>query len=279
MKKLFIILCTGLILYSCAKDDDLPEENISKDIDKHENKDDKNLEKASNKLKADFYVAKNMKNVFDLVEFHVDFPNGNMFPNYDSIQWRVIGKASHFNVQYRKSNHERCTFKWSHNFFEPGKYKTFLTAYKDDLTLYSDTIEVYIYNERDFLDFHWSDLQEKLPFSGGIGYHTSLPDSCEFIVTLDKHNNIPSITLYNIIKGVKDSKKDRLFNLMTTLYKKPVCDWNSSKKMLERYSKLFNYDKTWVKPVAIWITNKSQIMLQKVKRASESFYCVYAEPR
>ncbi len=277
MKKILIVLCAGVILYSCAKDDDFSEENTLTNIEKIEKEEDKSQGKVSNKLKADFYATKNMKNVFELVEFHVDFPNGNMFPDYDSIQWRVIGKASHFDVQYRKPNKEHFTFVWSHNFFEPGKYKTFLTGYKDDLTLYSDTLDIYIYNKRDFLDFRWSDLQGELPF-GGIGYHTSLPDSCEFVVTLNRHNNIPSITLYNFIKGAEDSKKDRLFNLMKALYKKPICDWNSSQRMLDRYSKRFNYNKEEVKPVAIWITNKSQIMLQKVKYSRKSFYRVYAEP-
>ncbi len=277
MKKILIVLCAGLILYSCSKDDDFSEENTLTNIEKIEKEEDKSQGKVSNKLKADFYATKNTKNIFELVEFHVDFPNGNMFPNYDSIQWRVIGKASHFDVQYRKPNEEQFTFVWSHNFFEPGKYKTYLTGYKDDLTLYSDTLDIYIYNKRDFLDFRWSDLQGELPF-GGIGYHTALPDSCEFVVTLNRHNNIPSITLYNYIKGARDSKKDRLFNLMTTLYKKPICDWNSSQSMLDKYSKRFNYNKEEVKPVAIWITDKSQIMLQKVKYSRKSFYRVYAEP-
>ncbi|PXY02084.1 hypothetical protein DF185_05415 [Marinifilum breve] len=243
---------------------------------------DSNLEN-SKELNFHLKVKQTSMSIFERMEFEFNPNEGHAYnelnSTYDSIEWHVDtkGKMNIFSHGYDDGvAWSHTTWTWSHNFFLPGKFNTFLIGYKDDNKFYSDTTVIDITNDRDFLAYRWSDIKGSI--GQGMGYHTQLPNKQDFTTYQDKHDDVPCVTLN--IADDNQIYEHFFLDFMKELYSDPDYTLEAEELLMEKYNELFHYKKEDASPTNIWITSNSRIALLKcyVERYDYTYYEVYAEP-
>lgn len=274
MKNLLNILFILLFISSCSDTDS----NTFPEIDDEEEEKD-NTEKI---IPLKLEIEETKKNIFDYAVFGL-FPDKygvmfSLFDVYDSITWKVANLEGSFKIFEHTTHGAHFVRQWSHSFYTPGKYKTYVLGYKDSKVIYGDTVEIDITNTKDFLCYNWEEVKEG---TNGIGYIDVLNDY-EFSTFEDIHQGVPSVQVL-IIDKKKDNKpafleksKKIFIDYINSLYSTLPAYKETDKNFLEKYNDLFMYKIKSSYPVCIWITPKSKIVL--VKEEIHNEYQLYAEP-
>lgn len=273
MKNLLNVLFILLFISSCSDTDNstFPEIN-----DEEEN----NTEKI---IPLKLEIEDTRKNIFDYAVFGL-FPNDyfimfSLFDIYDSITWKVSNLDGSLKIFKHTEGSANFIRQWSHSFYSLGKYKAYVSGYKNKEVISSDTVEIEITNTKDFLCYNWKDIK------GSIGHATGYEDvlnDYEFITYEDMHQGIPSVSVYLRDKEKNDRpaflirSKKILTDYINSLYNTtPVYD-ETDDILLKKREELFVYKEENTYPLCIWITPKSRIVLIKNERFNE--YQLYAEP-
>ena len=164
MKNLLNVLFILLFISSCSDTDNstFPEIN-----DEEEN----NTEKI---IPLKLEIEDTRKNIFDYAVFGL-FPNDyfimfSLFDIYDSITWKVSNLDGSLKIFKHTEGSANFIRQWSHSFYSPGKYKAYVSGYKNKEVISSDTVEIEITNTKDFLCYNWKDIK------GSIGHATGYED-------------------------------------------------------------------------------------------------------
>lgn len=271
MKNLFYALAALLFISSCSKiDSNLPPD------DPEEN------DNVVAIIPLELVIKETQRNIFEPATFSL-FPDKYfmllpLMDVYDSITWTVS------NIEGRMKVLEliECTRfiqHWSHNFYLPGTYQTYILGYKDNEIIYSDTTEIEITNTKDFLAYNWGDIKGSIC---STGYIDVLCDDYSFSTYEDVHEGVPSVTVMIRDKKKKDKQaflersKNIFIDYVYSLYSiHPEYD-ESDEMLQEKYDDLFIYKKENTYPICIWITPKAKIALIKDEEFIE--YQLYAEP-
>ena len=276
MKNLFYSLAVLLFISSCSKTDN---SIFPDDMD-----DDEGNNNVENIIPLKLEIEETQKNIFEHAVFKL-FPDKNfmLFPLmdvYDSITWKVSNIDGRMKVLEQTDHSGRFTQQWSHHFYLPGKYQTYISGYKNNKIAYSDTTEIEIINTKDFLRYNWKDIHGSIGHS--TGYVDALCEEYSFATFENIHEGMPSVTVY-----LRDEKKDNkptflekskkvFIDYINSLYS-TLPDYNETDNtLLEKYDNLFTYKKEQAYPICIWITPKSKIALIKDEFFDE--YQLYAEP-
>ena len=260
MKNLLNVLFILLFISSCSDTDNsaFPEIN-----DEEEN----NTEKI---IPLKLEIEDTRKNIFDYAVFGL-FPNDyfimfSLSDVYDSITWKVSNLDGSLKIFKQTEGSAKFIRQWSHSFYSPGKYKTYVSGYKNKEVISSDTVEIEITNTKDFLCYNWKDIKGP---TGAVGYENVL----KRFMTLSRMRicikESPSVSLY-----IRDKEKDDrpaflirskkiLTDYINSLYNTtPVYD-ETDDILLKKREELFVYKEENTYPLCIWITPKSRIVLIK----------------
>lgn len=237
-------------------------------------------------------VKQNVLNIFESLEFNIRFKfEGktsytlvDISEAFDSIIWVVSGQQGclpvfiGYNSQHPGTS---LTWLWSHRFYSPGHYEARLHGYKNNEIVCSDTLQVDVTDNKDFLGWNWNGLTD---LNKNIGHINALNKHYE----LDTYaaispQGIPSIDLSLCNSLGEDEKQFTqksdtvLYNYITSLYSRPTYDRNSS-ELADKYNTLFSNERENVQPCAIWLTRNAKIvLLRKDVKYSERCW-IYAEP-
>ena len=223
-------------------------------------------------------------NIFELIQFDV-YPENGFFAldiedSYDSLVWTVpeLGRFHLF-------NDHSFTWRWSQNFFLPSKYTSVLFGYKDNKIIQADTIYIDIRSDKDFLGYNWKDITESTSHS--TGYVNVLSNDYELATYSSFKENAPSIDLFLWSdRNEEESELAKrsegiLFNYISSLYTKPTYTTSTNDLLKEKYNLLFKHKKEGAKPLNIWVTEKSNIVLYTFKEEYADYYHfrIHAEPK
>lgn len=274
MRNLLSILFILLLVSSCS---DTGNNTIPEIIDESGH----TIEKV---IPLDLEIEETQKNIFDYAVFNL-FPDQysvmfSLFDVYDSITWKASNLDGSFKIFQYTTRGASFIHQWSHAFTSPGNYKTYVLGYKNNEVIYSDTAEVKITNNKDFLCYNWKDIKGSI--GHGISYIDVLNDY-EFSTFENMHQGIPSVTVFLIDKK-KDNKpaflkksKKIFTDYINSLYSTQPVHYETENDLLEKYNDLFIYKPKSTYPTCIWITPKSKIAL--IKEEIHNEYQLYAEPQ
>ena len=273
MKNLINILFILLLVSSCSNKDSI----ISPEI--NDGEEDKTAEIIPLKLE----LKEAQKNIFEYAVFSL-YPDkfGIMFSLldvYDSITWEVANLDGSLKIFKQTESSANFIHQWSHHFYKPGKYNTYLLGYKNNEVINSDTVQIEITNTKDFLCYNWKDIKE--PGKHTTAYRDVL-NYYEFGTYTEIHQGIPSVTVYLIDNkeddhlGFLKQSKNILIDYINSLYSISPTFNETDDILLERYNDLFVYKRENSHPLCIWITPKSKIVL--IKNETLNKYQLYAEP-
>lgn len=272
MKRLYPFLCICLLISCSQKVDDNPsheEPEIPNEID----------------CRLKLAVKENVKNIFEPMEFSLsndvdnDLTLRDLHIAYDSITWMVKGVRG----QFRIYDNDMLTFRWrwSHCFYLPGNYETYLVGYKGNKVVYGDTLQVSVFDRKDFLGRDWDETTD---LNCNITYRNILDEVSEMQVYAAVHQGIPSIELTLALLPWEDGDHYaqrcdmQLYDYINSLYGQPAHDRNSS-ELVAKYAELFAHRNDGAEPCAIWLTSKSRIVLLRSNEPVLDGYWVYAEPQ
>lgn len=273
MKYFIYLMFLALFITSCSESTN----NIDTD-------DDNGQELTSQNIDIKLNIKQNTGNIFQLLEFSLYSEKGftllDSRNTYDSLVW-TIPNLGRFHIFNRSS----FTFAWSQNFFLPGKYTSILQGYKDNKSIKADTAYITIRNDKDFLGYNWKDITKPLGYSNG--YADILAKDYTFATYQSIKDSIPSITLFLLNEGKDDEKtfsqksEKILSDYINTLYSEPTYTEKQNELLTKEYNKLFNNRIEGAKPIYIWITPKSKIVLYSYYEEYGGYneYRIQAEPR
>lgn len=245
-------------------------------------------------LKSDKKTA----NMFESVQFTLTDKQGNkhlfitklkeMSQKYDSIVWRVPASKGSRKLFYWErgdgSFHSSINSSWAHCFYYPGRVKCILSAYKDGEILYGDTLEVDVKNDKDFLMYNWADIKDNSDkISTG---HVNAVNESFTLYSYRGVNDAPYINVFIESSLNRDDEEMRLHekelsNYISNIYGKPLYDRNSPELSIFFKSDFKAVKAEYMKPVYIWQTEKSNIVLLSGTDNEEelSWTYIHAEPR
>lgn len=265
MRYLIYLILIGLFISSCSKSDD------------------GNQEITNPAIKLKFKTEQTTGNIYEMFVFNLySEEGGTLFDienTYDSLVWTVPDLGS-FHLLKKNT----FIYQWSQVFFLPGKYKTILLGYKDNKIITSDSIYINILKKNtDFLYFNWEDVKES---NGSKAYADILAKDYTFATYQSIKDSIPSITLFLLNEGKDDEKtfsqksKEILSNYINTLYSEPTYTEKQNELLTKEYNKLFKNRIEGAKPISIWITPKSKIVLYSYYEEYGGYeeYKIQAEP-
>ncbi len=225
--------------------------------------------------------------IFDMFVFNLYTENSeqininDLFSVCDSIVWSIDGLKSSYFVFGNIDNGIHLSFKWSQCFMYPGKYKTRLSAWRDNSIIYTHKCDLSLSNTKDFLCYNWNDID----ISNSTKYWTGYVDVLNSSINLISNYGNNGASLYAEVKLSDLENTDScniLYNYLYELYSTPTYKDEADKNMMrEKYDELFSQQKKYPNaiPIAIWKIERSNIALLYL---GETFgvpsYMIYAEP-
>lgn len=242
--------------------------------------------------KLKFSTEENKENIFHLFSFtllnehgkELDVTLFDLAQVYDSIIWTTSIQSGGLKVFSNKTEDSftetKLTTKWSHTFYSPGKYETYLTGYKNNQIIHKDTLRIDVKDEKDFLMYNWHEV--KASDKTSVGFQNALDENHTISAIRKVYENIPTVKvfLWQTIDNDNDFAQlsDRyLYDYISSIYGQPVYD-RYADNLMEKYQELFLHKDTDVVPKAIWLTSKSKIVLLRSDREGLIQVFVYAEP-
>ncbi len=247
------------------------------------NSDDDSQEITNPTIKLKFKAEQTTGNIYEMFVFNLySEEGGTLFDienTYDSLVW-TVPDLGRFHLLKKDS----FINQWSQVFFLTGKNKTILLGYKDNKIITSDSIDINVLKKNtDFLYFNWVDVKES---KGSTAYADILAKDYTFATYQSIKDSIPSITLFLLNEGKDDGKtfsqksEKILFDYIKTLYSEPTYTEKQNELLTKEYNKLFNNKEKGAKPISIWITPKSKIVLYSYYEEYGGYneYRIQAEP-
>lgn len=233
-------------------------------------------------------VEKPKGNIFDLMNFYLyredsqSINSSELAAVCDSIVWTADGLNGSFRVFEHKEGsnwvENHLTMKWGHCFKYPGEYKTHLTAWKDNKVTYQYQLDLSVTNNKDFLEYNWSDITKDTPvWSTYIDVLKSSPD---LMIASGLAGTVPYAEVRLPNSGMTLSR-NTLYDYFHKLYSTPTYEEGTGQKMWQLYEELFSQQKKYPNayPVAIWKTERANIiLLMQDESTDDPGYMVYAEP-
>ena len=269
MKHFIYLILISLFISSCSSSDDDYGDN--------------NQETPNPAIDLKLRAKQTTGNIFDMFVFNLYSEKGgtllDISNTYDSLVWKIPELGS-FHLLTKNS----FMFQWSQVFFLPGKYTTMLLGYKENKIITSDTIDINILQKNnDFLYFNWKDIKESW---GSTGYSDILAKDYTFATYQSLKDSIPSVTLFLLNEKKSDEKiftqksEKILSDYITSLYSKPSYTEQNTTTLTQEYNRLFKYKVKDAKPLSIWITPQSIILLYSIYDTYRGYdeYRIIAEP-
>lgn len=230
-------------------------------------------------------VEQQKGNIFDMMNFYLYNKNSQSINSSelsaicDSIVWTVDGLNGSFRVFEHEEGEDwmdsHLTLKWGHCFKYPSEYKTYLTAWKDNKTIFRHQLDISITDNKDFLVYNWSDITKDS--QAWYSYADVLNSSPDLMTTYGLSGTVPFAEVRLFHNDITQSYHV-LYDYFCKLYSTPTYE-DKTDKMWQLYDKLFSEQKKDGYPVAIWVTEHANIILLLLDEAMEyPGYVVYAEP-
>ena len=233
-------------------------------------------------------VEKPKGNIFDLMNFYLyredsqSINSSELAAVCDSIVWTADGLNGSFRVFEHKEGdnwvENKLTSKWGHCFKYPGEYKTYLTAWKDNKVTYRYQLDLSITNNKDFLEYNWSDITKDTHVWNS--YIDVLKSSPDLMTASGLAGTVPYAEIRLPNSGMTLSG-NTLYDYFHKLYSTPTYEDGTGQKMWQLYDELFSQQKKYPNayPVAIWKTERANIvLLMQDESTDDPGYVVYAEP-
>ncbi|MEG1562679.1 MAG: hypothetical protein RR365_02990 [Bacteroides sp.] len=227
-------------------------------------------------------------NIFDRMDFYLS-TEGSQSINAsdlsavcDSMVWTANGLKGSFRVFEHGEGEgwasSRLTLKWGHCFMYPGEYKTYLTAWKDNKAIYRHQLDISVANSKDFLTYNWSDITKDS--QAWSTYADVFKSSPQLMITYGLGGTTPFVEV-RLFSGSFAQRYQALYDYFSQLYFAPTYeDTTEKQKMWKLYDELFSTHKKEGYPVAIWVTERANIILLMQDEAMDySGYVIYAEPK
>lgn len=232
--------------------------------------------------------ADNGKNVFESMVFGVYLEGSDdalnlLHKHYDTLVWSIPALDLSFTFFESGNSYSRLQSMWGTCFFTPGTWNTSVLGYRDGEVVYRYEFPVTVANDRDFLCYDWEDVTDGQ--DRGSGYHdvfSSRERNWYFSSYRTIRDGEPSLTLYcssgNGEPMSETMERKLLFDQLCTLYGEPAYDEDNSETGAE-YDKLFRFRKEGLRPLCIWITDSSRmVLLRDDGEFPVHMHTVYAEP-
>lgn len=234
----------------------------------------------------------NKGNVFHLFTFHIALNDQNVSSlyqsdleqRYDSVTWSISSQHGSIKIFEVEKAHgytgSKLLWQWSHTFYVPGQYETYLHAYKNNEIVHSDTLTVDVVNEKDFLMYNWAEISSADNTS--IGFENVINNNFNLCAIRTTYERTPGIELF-LWQNIDDEdtfiqySEHELYNYISSIYKQPTYDRNAI-DLIEKYQELFAHQEPDAVPYAIWLTPKNIITLLKKENEEIKRVLVYAEP-
>jgi hypothetical protein len=239
-------------------------------------------------VKLKIKVSDNNKNIFEDLIFDVasenDDPNYNLVMGhdlskcYDSILWKTSNIDGSFKILEQNNNSMVFHKQWANSFSLPGNYTTYLLGYKNNKLIYRDSLAITISNNKDFLEYNWTDTDDSRSANNNLNKDYS------FSTAKKTYQNVPYVALtvyansgvnYDLFIS-QNKSQDILLKYINSLYSTPTYGVLDGNIVVEKYKNLFNYQKANAIPLYIWVTTKVKIVLVKSPDFPTNF-AVYAE--
>lgn len=173
-------------------------------------------------------------------------------------------------------------FQWSHCFYYPGEYKTYLAGYKNQKeTFRSDTLDLQVVT-KEFLGWKWNEFPDE---TGQTGTGTVNLFNSDFELTYYNQlsdNGVPGWNLYVFNSAGEDEQafyeksSEALYHYITKIYGAPSIDRNSP-ELTEAFTTDFDYHPDYATPLAIWKTEQTRIVQLRIDKNWPTVR-IYAEP-
>lgn len=273
MKNFIYLLLIGLFISSCSDSDPILDPDESGVLPNQE-------------IDIKVNIKQNTGNIFDLFVFDLYSEKGfymqDVIDSYDSLVW-IVPNVGRFYLLHNNS----FVYQWSQTFVLPSKYTSILVGYKDNKIIKADTAYITILNDKDFLGYKWKDITKS---EGRLtAYADVLSSEYSLATSQSFKDSIPSVNVYLINERREEfpvfasKSKGVLSNYLSTLYAEPTYTEKQSDLLIKEYNKLFKNrleGTSGIKPVSIWITPKSKILLYSYHEEYIGYdeYKIYAEP-
>lgn len=282
MKKAILLPMLCLItLCGCEKSTELSE--ITGNTGNSENPETETPENGS--LTFQLHTDKTTCNLLDLTIFSISFNRTvsmlDISNQFDSIAWIVEDKDKNLH-SFCIMEQNKNFFQWSHCFYYPGEYKTYLAGYKNQKeTFRSDTLDLQVVT-KDFLGWKWNEFPDE---TGQTGTGTVNMFNSDFELTYYNQlsdNGVPGWNLYVFNSAGEDEQafyeksSEALYHYITQIYGAPSIDRNSP-ELTEAFTTDFDYHPDYATPLAIWKTEQTRIVQLRIDKNWPTAR-IYAEP-
>ena len=193
-------------------------------------------------------------NIFDPVHFYLDgdeYMQENLRELCDSLVFDIMGsKDGTAKVYYQKTGEAKLTSSWVHRFYIPMSAMCRIQGYKNGEIVYTDSKQIKLHNNKDFLMYNWNEITQNS--SSSIGYVNFLNPSLEIISTHYINQNTPVAKI-----SIPDypAEDQWLYEYMCQVYNSsPLYDENTG--VAEKYSELFVGTDNRETVKYIWVTDK-----------------------
>ncbi|PRD46216.1 hypothetical protein [Sphingobacterium haloxyli] len=273
LKKICFLVMSALLFGSCSDKDDnvvLPDDEI-----------DPEPEEEIHVLPLILTTDKSEGHIYEQVGFSLEDstytgPNGGfaILLRYadalDSLIWQVEGNEDGVHLLEKNGTiNSQFRIEWSHYFYLPGNYKTFLYGYKDGQLVVQDSAVTEIFADGDFLNINWDRSDENL--NKMIGYTNNGMEDYSFQILTRLRDDVLSSRLSVRFDSfdyrrpnaeIGDREVELLDSYITELYgeaKYHITDGPVHDELL----KLFKSKLKEEQVLTIWRSEKSNIALIK----------------
>ncbi|PRD54421.1 hypothetical protein [Sphingobacterium gobiense] len=290
LKKICFLVMSALLFGSCSDKDDnvvLPDDGL-----------DPEPEEEIQSLPLMLTTDKSEGHIYEQVGFSLEdstytAPNGGfaILIRYadalDSLIWQVEGNEDGVHLLEKNGTiNSQFRTEWSHYFYLPGNYKTFLYGYKDGQLVVQDSAVTEIFADGDFLNINWDRLgEDSNKMVGFTNEHmrdysmqifTSLRDD---VLSSRLSVRFDSFDYRRPNAEIGDREAELLDSYITELYgeaKYHVAEGSPLNELLRLFKTKFKEEQV----LKIWLTGKSIIALIKSEDTDVNGfgYEIHAEP-
>lgn len=279
MKSVFVCLLSLLLLAGCGNDSaPWAEEPEQPEVPNPEQPDKKVLPFS---LKADVTDVHLLEMMKFSITFDVTMTMAEVRDCYDHLEW-VVTDDDGKELTHSLLGENSFMFSWGHCFHYPGTFTSYLRGSKEDKVVYqSKTLTLNVAADRDFLGWNWNELPDNTDVANG--YVNILDPDFELCsVTLAQEDKRGIYVFPFNAKAEEENafckrSSEKLYRYMMDIYGEPVVDKDGA-DLDEAYRTEFAYCLSDAKPLAIWKTESSRMVLLEVSVEDWKVARVFAEP-
>lgn len=285
MKSVFVCLLSLLLLAGCGNDSapwaEEPEQPEQPEQPEVPNPEQPDREVLPFSLKADVTDVHLLEMMKLAIVFDGTMSVGIVREYYDKLEWVVAdedGKESTLSLL----DENGFLLSWGHCFYYPGTFTSYLRgSMKGEVTYQSQALTLNVSADRDFLGWNWNELPDNTDVANGY-VNVLNPDFELCSVTLAQEGKRGIYIFPFNAKAEEENSfckrsSEKLYRYMTDLYGEPVVDKEGA-DLDETYRTEFVHCLSDAKPLAIWKTESSRMVLLEVPVEDWKIARVFAEP-